>query len=468
MKNYCISLAAYLLMAHYPAPVAAEVRLPAIIASHMVLQQNTTVQLWGWSGPNEKITITTGWDTAAHTATGSSGAKWNVGLQTPAAGGPYTITIKAGNTIVLEDVMIGEVWVCSGQSNMEMNVNWGLPQYADDVTKATNTNIRFFQVPKITADYPQDDMKGTWVVCTPDEMKRFSAAGYFFGLKLQQELRRPVGLINTSWSGTPAEVWTPATLVENDTVLKTAAGMLKPAAGWPIAPGLCYNTMLYPFIKYPIAGAIWYQGEANVGTSSTYRQLFTAMIGAWRKAWHNDFPFYFVQIAPFAGYGSDNHNGALLREAQTKSLSLQGTGMVVTSDLVNDIKDIHPKLKKEVGVRLADYALAETYGRKNTAYKSPVYKNMKIEKGRIRIYFENAANGLVSKGAAPADFYISGTDRQFVPAQAKIEGSSVVVWNTNLTNPEAVRFGFTNASMPNIFSKEGLPVNLFRTDNWDR
>lgn len=465
-KKKIACLVAYLLLMHVSLPVTAEVRLPAIIGSHMVLQQKSMVHLWGWCNPNEKITINTGWDTITTLATGTSGAKWKVSLQTPAAGGPFTITIKGGNTVVLEDVLIGEVWMCSGQSNMEMNINWGLTQYAGEVANAANASIRFFQVPKATADYPQDDTRGAWVVCTPDEMKRFSAAGYFFGRKLQQELQIPVGLINSSWGGTDTEVWTPRALVENDSMLGPAAAKIKPANGWPVAPGLTYNAMIYPYTGLAIAGAIWYQGESNVGTAASYRQLFTTMITAWRQAWQKDFPFYFVQIAPYTGYGTDNISGALLREAQTKSLSLQGTGMVLTADLVDDIKDIHPKLKKEVGVRLADYALAETYGKKNQAYKSPMYKSMKIEKDRIRIYFDNADGGLVSKKAAPAGFFIAGDDRKFVAAQAKIEGNTLVLWNAVVKTPVAARFGFSNAAMPDVFSKAGLPLNLFRTDDW--
>jgi sialate O-acetylesterase len=239
--------------------------------------------------------------------------------------------------------------------------------------------------------------------------------------------------------------------------------MLKPSEWWPVTPGATYNAMIYPLTNYTIAGTIWYQGESNVGTAATYQRLFTSMIGAWRQSWNKEFPFYFVQIAPFAGYG-DSTSAAFLREAQTKSQSFPHTGMVITSDLVDNIKDIHPKLKKEVGWRLANYALAETYGKKNIAYKSPEFKTMKIEKDKIRIYFDHAENGLISKGGPPSEFYIAGSDGKFIPASAKIEGSTVLVWNKSIRQPVAVRFGFTSAAMPNLFSKEGLPVNTFRTD----
>lgn len=443
--------------------VFANVRLPAIIGSHMVLQQNSKITVWGWSDPSEKIKLKASWDTTTYAATGSWAAKWSIELQTPNAGGPYTISINGNNTVLLEDVMVGEVWICSGQSNMEMNVNWKLP-YNDEVAKATNTRIRFFYIPKTTSEYPQEDVKAKWVVCTPDEMKSFSAAGYFFGSKLQQKLNVPVGLISSNWGGTPAETWTPGELIQSDTSLKNAAAQLKQTQWWPVNAGAAYNAMIYPIANYSIAGAIWYQGESNVGAASTYTQLFTTMIESWRKIWHKDFPFYFAQIAPYAGYG-DNSSSAFLREAQTKTLSLQNTGMILTSDLVDNIGDIHPKLKKEVGERFADLALSETYHQQNIAYKIPMYKNMQVEKSRIRIYLTNAEKGLMSKGAL-SEFYISGEDKIFKPAEVKIEKNSIVVWSKDVPNPVAVRFGFRNGATLNLYNKEGVPVNLFRTDDW--
>ena len=455
------------LVLFFPSPVSllANIRLPAIIGSHMVLQQKSQITIWGWCDVSEKIKLKTGWDTTTYTFTGTSSAKWEIKLNTPTSGGPYQITIEGNNKIVLDDVLIGDVWVCSGQSNMEMNVNWGLP-YQDEVANATDKEIRFFYIPRTTSEYPQDDVPAKWVVCTPDEMKSFSAAGYFFGKTLRQNLNVPVGLISSDWGGTPAEVWTPADAINNNPVLKKAAAELKPVPWGPIAPAATYNAMIYPIIKYSIAGVIWYQGEANVDAASTYHELFSTMIEAWRKAWQNEFPFYYVEIAPFAGYG-DNSSSAFLREAQKQTLSVPKTGMVVITDLVNDINDIHPKLKKEVGERLANYALSETYGKTGIVYKSPMYKSMKVEKDKIRISFENVENGLMSKGDTLTEFFIAGNDKNFVPARAKIEGNTVVVWNDEIKKPVAVRFGFRNAAMPNLFSKDGLPVDPFRTDDWD-
>jgi sialate O-acetylesterase len=458
-KIYALSLfTLFILSAH------AAVRLPAIIGSHMVLQQKAEVTIWGWADPGEKITLKASWDTATYSTTGNGHAKWSLKLRTPAAGGPHTISIKGTNSIVLEDVLIGEVWLASGQSNMEWSMGWGLP-YEKEIAAATNKSIRFFHVPKTTAEFPQEDVAARWVVCSPEAAKGFSATAYFFGSSLADSLKIPVGLIASSWGGTPAEAWTPVEVVEKDSVLKKAATRLNPSGGWPVAPALAYNAMIHPLSTFNIAGAIWYQGESNVGTASTYRHLFTSMITSWRAQWRKDFPFYFVQIAPFAGYGN-NSSSAFLREAQTQSLTLPGTGMITTSDLVDNINDIHPKMKKEVGQRLANLALAQTYNRTGIAHKSPTFKEKTVLKDRITIDFNDVPTGLVSRGGAPTGFYIAGSDRIFYPATAKIVGKTVVVRSPEVKNPVEVRFGFTNSSMPNLFTREGLPVNLFRTDDW--
>ena len=242
----------------------------------------------------KKITIKSDWDTTTYHTTASSGARWIVQIKTPAAGGPYKINISGYNNIVLDDVLIGEVWVCGGQSNMEAN---GMPgglsikQSVDEAPNATNTKIRFFYVPKSTSSFPQDDVRASWVVCSPDEMKHFSSVGYFFGKEIQQSLNIPVGLINSNWGGTPAETWTPKEFIENDTTLKNAAQKLQPSDWWPVSVSDAYNAMIFPLIKFSIAGAIWYQGESNTGTSSTYSYLLNTMIGAWRKKLAKRFSF---------------------------------------------------------------------------------------------------------------------------------------------------------------------------------
>ena len=443
--------------------VSAAVRLPSIIGSHMVLQQKSTVKLWGWSGPGENISIKVGWDTTTYKVVGTRGARWVAEIKTPAAGGPYTIRIKGNNEILLEDVLIGEVWLCGGQSNMEWSADQGLPQSKEESPNATNTQIRFFYVSKSTSSTLQDDVTGQWVVCNPEAMLHFSAIGYFFGKQINTTTGNPIGLINSNWGGTPAEVWTPEEIITHDPDLLKAAEKLTPAAWWPHVRGEAYNAMIYPLTQFSIAGAIWYQGESNVSAHFLYKRLFTTMIESWRKAWGKNFPFYYVQIAPYT-YGDTHINGALLREAQTQSASHPKTGMVVISDLVDNVKDIHPKMKKEVAERLANYALAETYGVKGLQYKSPTYKSHAIEKGSIRIQFNDVPSTLVGKGTEITDFFIAGADGIFVPAKAKIEEKTVLVSAKTVKEPVHVRFGFTNTAMPNLFTAEGLPVNLFRTD----
>jgi sialate O-acetylesterase len=444
----------------------ANIRLPALIASDMVLQQQSTLAVWGWADPAEKVYITTSWNNKLDSTVTTGDANWKMNITTPAAGGPYTITVKGWNTIVLENVMIGEVWICSGQSNMEWSSNQQLPQILEELPNSLNKDIRLFHTPKTTSLYPQDDLEGKWKVCSPESLKGFSAIGYFFGKKLQQELKVPVGLINASWGGTPAETWTPADKVTGDMELQKAANALNKSQWWPVAPGLAYNAMIAPATNFTIAGAIWYQGESNTGTAGTYQKLFTQMIDSWRKAWQKEFPFYYVQIAPFT-YGN-KHIGALLREQQSKTLSFSKTGMVVITDLVDNVKDIHPTNKKDVAARLANLALGDTYKKISGGYRSPAYNRMEINKDKITIYFDHAESGLMTKGTAkPTEFFIAGEDKNFVPADVKIDKSRVIVSSKQVKNPVAVRFGFSNTAMPNLFNKEGLPVDPFRTDTWD-
>lgn len=443
-----------------------QIRLPAVIASNMVLQRNSTVQLWGWARAGEKIRVHTSWNNQLDSTVTGSNAKWSIQVKTPEAGGPYTITLQGRNIVKLENVLIGEVWVCSGQSNMEWSSLNGLQDVKAEFPTCADSRIRFFHIATSTAAYPQDDCTASWVACDSNSLKAFSAVGYFFGKKLRHDLNIPIGLINTSWGGTPAEVWTPAPEVEKDPVLKEAATKLTPSNGWPITPGYTYNAMIAPITNYNIAGAIWYQGESNAGTANTYTKLMGTMISAWRAAWKKEFPFYYVQIAPF-NYGKGTIKGALLREAQTEALQFPHTGMVVITDLVADTANIHPTNKHDVGLRLANWALSDTYGKTGIAYKSPQFSQMEKKDNKIILHFNNAEDGLVLKGKKAEQFFIAGADRQFVPADVVIKGNTVTVSAKTVKQPEAVRFGFTNTAIGNIFSKAGLPVNPFRTDNWE-
>lgn len=461
MKKYL----AILLLYAAPVITKADIRLPNIINSNMVLQQQSNVKLWGWAEPNEKIFVTTSWDNKTDSVKSTRDAKWMITIKTPAAGGPYTITLKGNNTITLDNVLIGEVWVCSGQSNMEMNYGWGLPDVKAELPNSANSRIRFYSVPKTTSTSPQDNCGGQWVTCDSNTLKRFSAVGYFFGKKLNNSLNVPVGLINASWGGTPAEVWAQEDAINKDAELKEAAAKQQPYDYWPLTPGVAFNGMIAPITNYNIAGAIWYQGEGNTIAPDTYGKLLTAMIGTWRKAWSKELPFYYVQIAPYA-YG-DKYISSIIREQQTKALAYPHTGMVVITDLVDNVKDIHPKNKHDVGYRLANLALAETYNQPGLTYKSPQYKSLEIQKNSAIISFDNVPTSLTAKGNGITGFFIAGDAKVFYPADAKIQGAKVMVSAKEVSKPVAVRFGYSNTAMPNLFSREGLPVNPFRTDEWE-
>lgn len=431
----------------------------------MVLQQKSNTRVWGWASPGEKIKIKTSWDNKTVDAKADGNANWQVNIQTPQAGGPYTITLQGQNTIVLDNILIGEVWVCSGQSNMEWSFNNGVTSIRDEFKDLSNLKIRLFHIPKTTSKTPQDNVDGSWAVCDSNNLKAFSAVGYYFGKNLSRALDVPVGLISSNWGGTPAEAWTPESRVEDEPVLKEAALKNKPKASWPVTPGYAYNAMIAPLVNYQIAGTIWYQGESNTETASTYTELINTMIDSWRKAWNKDFPFYYVQIAPYK-YGSSNI-GALLREAQIRNLATKNTGMVVVSDLVNDTLNIHPVNKSDVGIRLANLAIAETYGlNKDASYKNPLFKSIRINGSTATIDFYNAERGLQIKGNAAKEIFIAGADQVFYPASVKIKGNGIVVSSKQVKTPLAVRYQFSNAGIGNLASKAGMPVVPFRTDNW--
>lgn len=461
MKKELLSLL-YIFMA---LSLKANIRLPNILSSNMVLQQQSKTKLWGWAAPGEKIKIRCSWDNSFIETSADGNARWEVDVHTSKAGGPYTITFQGYNRIQLENILIGEVWLCGGQSNMEYSYNQGISSIRDEFKQLSKLKIRFFNIPKTTSRTPQDNVEGQWTVCDTLSIKAFSAVGYYFARYLNEDLNVPVGVISSNWGGTPAETWTPVDLVENNKELKQAADKKTPSPWSPRAPGYAYNAMIAPLVNYGISGSIWYQGEANKNNALSYAGLMDTLIAAWRKDWRKDFPFYYVQIAP---YRYDTYNvGALIREAQTKNLSIPKTGMVVVSDLVGDTLDIHPKNKKDVGLRLANLALAETYGIKKEGSKSPVFSSFSIGGGHVEINFLYAQAGLVLRGQQPKEFYIAGADRVFYPASVKIKGNKILVSGKQVKTPVAVRYQFSNAGIGNLFSKSGLPAAPFRTDNWE-
>jgi sialate O-acetylesterase len=406
----------------------------------MVLQRDKPLPIWGWADPGEEVTVQLD-DQKASTKADEKG-HWKVTLSARKADGkPHTLTVSGKNKIELEDILIGEVWVGSGQSNME----WSLAASQDakeNIAAANHPTIRLYHVPKVQAKTPARDIKAAWAVCAPDKAKAFSAVLYHFGLNLQKELKVPVGLINSSWGGSPIQPWT----VEE----KTSGGM--------------YNAMIAPLQPFAVRGAIWYQGESNMGEGLKYRDRMESLIKGWRRTWGQELPFYFVQIAPFSGYKAEL---GPLWEAQAASLKIPATGMVVVTDLVDNVKDIHPKNKHDVGKRLALWALAKTYGKKDVVYSGPLYKGMKIEGDKIRLQFAHVGGGLASRDGKPlSEFEIAGEDGKFVPAEAVIEGDSVVVKAGDVAQPSQVRFGWRNITNPNLMNKEGLPASPFQTKNW--
>ena len=648
-------------------------KLAGLFTDHIVLQRQMQVPVWGKGQPGKTVTVR--FNGQKITATVDAKGNWQAALAPMKAGGPFTLIVKSGaQTIQLKDVLIGEVWLCSGQSNMEMPVKgWppGAPVlHSQQEIKAANfPEIRLFTVPKTIAIKPVNRVKSQWQICSPQTVADFSATAYFFGKKLYQKLHVPIGLIHSSWGGTPAEAWVSAeclkrmpefkkpleelkNIIPQTKKLKTWLARLKsidlstqnwqtfwektdfgdqrfaapkfddyswpkmqlptnwertevgqfdgavwfrkkitipkswqgktlqlslgpiddmdrvyfngqkiggheqlglwqlkrsyplpeklvragenviavlvidtqggggiyghaqdlklywktspdqsmalagswrylpvaeirgqtlflfaqgensyfhrpklPLAFGPNTPTLLYNGMISPLIPFALRGVIWYQGESNVGRAEQYATLFPLLINCWRDHWQEgDFPFYFVQIAPF-DYGAGGR-AQFLREAQLKTLlKVKNSGMVVTTDIGNP-QNIHPANKQAVGNRLARWALAKTYGRKNVVFSGPLYKSMKKEGNTSRLHFDYVRSGLVAKGGKLIGFTIAGNDHKFYPAQAKIEGKTVVVWSSKVANPKAVRFGWSNTAQPNLFNKEGLPASPFRTDNW--
>ncbi len=438
-------------------PARADVKLPKVLGDHMVLQRGRPVRVWGWADPGEKVTVSLGAHKAAATA-GEDGA-WAVTLPAMKAGGPHEMTVAGNNTLVLRDILIGEVWVCSGQSNMEWRLVASRGGY-EAIRTADYPRIRLFHLPRLFSDEPVADVKTSWRVCSPKTVSWFSGVGYFFGRELHKELDVPVGLMMSAVGGTRIEPWTPAVGVKS---VPELAGKDKPV------DGKLYNGMIHPLVPMAIRGVIWYQGEGNLDDGWIYYHRMRALINGWRTAWgQGDFPFYYVQLAPL-NWGPSARPGTALPkiwEAQTAALRVPNTGMVVTNDIGNTGR-AHPRNKQDVGKRLALWALAKTYGKKDVIYSGPLYKAMKVEGSAIRITFRHAHGGLASRdGKALTWFTIAGADKRFVPAKAEIDGKSVVVSSDAVKEPVAVRFGWHQIAEPNLMNKAGLPASTFRTDTW--
>jgi sialate O-acetylesterase len=445
----CCVLVSLFLTAGGGSRAEAKVTLPKVIASHMVLQRDRPLPIWGWADPGEEVTVRL--DDAAATATADARGDWRVVLPAVKADGKtHRMTVSGKNKIELDDILIGDVWLGSGQSNMEMGIA-ACRGAKVQIAAATDGRIRLMAVTNhVAVPQPAKDVSAVWTPCSPKTVAAggwggFSAALYYFGCTLHKELDVPIGLIQSAWGGSPIEPW-------------IVGGK---------GSGQMYNGMIAPLKPFAIRGAIWYQGETNAMQKDRlkYYGKMQALIGGWRRAWGYDFPFYFVQIAPFAGYPEGELPA--LWEAQAASLKIPKTGMAVATDLVANVRDIHPIDKIDVGRRLALWALAKEYGRKDLVYSGPLYKSMKIEGSKIRLSFAQVGGGLKSRDGKPlSEFKIAGADGKFVPAQATIDGDTVVVEAPGVPAPAVVQFGWRKEANPNLLNKEGLPASPFQTDHW--
>lgn len=438
--------------------VRAEVVLSNIFTDNMVLQRNTEVMLWGWGALNEEVTIITSWNNTEYKVTTPLTTKWRLQVSTPEAGGPFMIRVQGkSNEIVLRNVLIGEVWLCSGQSNMEWSANNGIDNAADEIKNANYPNIRFFTVTKRTAETEQERLTGSWVECTPESMQDFTSIGYFFARRLQQKMDIPVGIIDTAWGATSAEVWTPASVFEAHTYLKEQAKKIKENRWAPVVPSILYNAMIHPIRQFKIAGTLWYQGESNTANNESYEALFSSMINSWRKNWGYDFPFYYVQIAPFK-YG-EPEQGVLVRDAQRKALKSPNTAMVVVSDICT-VDDIHPTNKQNVGLRLANIALKEQYDSYQDEIYGPLFKEIRLTGRKVEVSFDYA-EGLNFQGKKGTHFEIAGADGTFYAAKAQIKNDKVMLSAKEVKEPLKVRFAWSNTALPNLFNGAKLPASSF-------
>lgn len=438
-------------------------RLSSLFGDGMVLQAEDMVTVWGWADPNTEVTVETSWGEKTIVKSDYS-SLWKARVRTPSSSfNPESVTVrtKRGASRIIHDILIGQVWLCTGQSNM----NWSAANGIKDAAEAVRTpdpSVRLFSVPKKASVHPQDDIDGIWAPCDSANAWWFSAVGYFFGRELAARIGQPVGLINASWGGTPVEVWIPRESVSNDSSMMSSWETLNYSKrpGWDV--GAAYNGMIAPLENFACAGAIWYQGESNRKNAALYAKEFSLMITQWRKSFGRDLPFYFVQIAPRDTHGADDM-GALVREQQEfVAKTVRKTGMVNIADQVEDLTDIHPKYKKVVGERLAAYAISEVYGQNIGKYKSPSYASMEVKKNLVTISFDNAEGGLVCNGDIRG--LEIGDGSAFYPAQGMIQGDKMVVWSKQVRKPVAVRYCF-GLTVGNVFDSAGNPLLPFRSDN---
>ncbi len=469
-KNFYL-LICFALIVITPVSLRAEVKLPAIFGDHMVLQQQTGAAIWGKAKTGKTIIVRTSWDRMNYNTRADANGDWKLKVKTPFAGGPYDIFISDGQTLQLKDVLIGEVWVCSGQSNMQMTMrgyrNQPVTGSNEAIAGSANPTIRFFTVERKTSLEPLTDFAGKWMECLPENVADFSAAAWFFGQTIQKVLGVPVGLICSSWGGTRIEPWiSEAGNRKFDFVTlpdKTQIGNISQQT-----PTVLYNAMIQPMVGFAIRGGLWYQGEANRNEPGQYEKLMPGLVENWRSEWGiGEFPFYYAQIAPY-DYGTTGLSSAFLREAQLKaSTAIPNIGMACLMD-TGEKDCIHPANKKAAGERLAWLALANTYGKKGFEYSGPVLKEMTVEGSLVKLTFDHAKNGLTTFGKELVNFKVAGEDKRFSSAKAVITSTGISLSSPAVAKPVAVRYAFDDFVTGELFNTEGLPASSFRTDNWEK
>ncbi len=451
--------------------VNADVKLPAIFGNNMVLQQKIACPVWGWGDAGEEVSVSIAGQTKSTQA--DENGKWSVKLDPLEVGEPLTMTVKGKNELKFENVLVGEVWLGSGQSNMQWSVV-NSTNSKDDIEKADLPNIRLITVPCVAKPEPQNDFNGKWEPCSPKTVPNFSAVLFFFGRKLNADLKVPVGLIHCSWGGSSCEAWVNEKLLDGMTDYEKMFERRK--AFDPENKnlrinhqvGYLYNGMLHPIIGYGIKGAIWYQGETNAGRAYQHRTLFPLMIANWRSEWkEGDFPFYWVQLTNFMATKDNPGESAWaeFRESQSMTRSVKNTGEAVIID-IGEAKDVHPRNKQDVGYRLAILALNNDYG-KTQPCESPRFQSATFDDGKAALKFDFAYNGLFSRGALPTGFSIAGEDKVFHWASAEIiDKDTVVVSSPKVAKPVAVRYGWSDNPVVTLYNSAKIPMSPFRTDNW--
>ena len=464
MKKYQLTLLSLCVAAF----AQAKVTLPSFFTDNMVIQQNSQLTLPGKAKAGKQVTVKVSWNYEKYTAKASADGHFSIEVPTPPAGGPYQIIVSDGEKLVLNNVLSGEVWICSGQSNMEMTVRGSLNQpvlHANDILMdADNEQIRLMRIARNAQLIPQDTCRGQWKTASSVSIRYFSLIGYLFAKTLQKQLKVPVGMIETSWGGSAIQPWMSRECLESMNI--SVPNDFRNFKVHRRAPSSLYNGMVAPIAGFGIRGFLWYQGESNVGDTDLYRRLLPEMVKDWRKSWNNDtLPFYYVQVAP---YDYPNGNGALLREAQLKAYKdIPYSGMVVITDAGIE-KCIHPSNKSIVAKRLIYWAMNRTYGKRAIACDFPELDSYVVKDGKMLLQFKNAPNGLTSYNKPITLFEVAGEDRVFYPAKAVIgKEKGIVVWNDQVKNPVAVRYGFRSWIKGELYSTEGIPVPSFRTDNWN-